>query len=261
MISYFRNLIKYRYLLINLVAREIKSRYKQSILGYFWIILNPFFQMLVMTFVFSFILKIPTSGNIPYNLFLYSGLLPWILFVSSVTSSTTSLVDNSALIKKIYFPREIIITATTIAKIYDFLLASIIFIAFLIFYKVSITSLIVFLPLVLLIQIFFSLGISFFLSAANLFYRDVQYLISLLIMIWFYITPIIYPVELAPQKARFIFQFNPMSVLINAERRTIFGEGDLNYTSLLIALGITLIIFELGYLFFKKLEGVFADVV
>lgn len=261
MISYFRNLIKYRYLLINLTSREIKSRYKQSILGYFWIILNPFFQMLVLTFVFSFILKIPSSGTIPYNLFLYSGLLPWTLFVNSVTSSTTSLVDNSALIKKIYFPREIIITATTIAKIYDFLLASIIFVFFLIFYKVPIPSLIIFLPLILLIQIFFSLGLSFFLSAANLFYRDVQYLINLVILVWFYLTPIIYPVELAPQKARFVFQINPMSVLINAERRTIFGQGDLNYLSLLIALGITLIIFELGYLFFKKLEGLFADVV
>jgi ABC-type polysaccharide/polyol phosphate export permease len=261
MISYFRNLIKYRYLLVNLAAREIKSRYKQSILGYFWIILNPFFQMLVMTFVFSFILKIPSSGTIPYPLFLYSGLLPWTLFVTSLSSSTTSLVDNSALIKKIYFPREIIITATTIAKIYDFLLASIIFILFLIFYHVSIPSLIIFLPLILLIQIFFSLGISFFLSAGNLFYRDVQYLINLIILIWFYLTPIIYPVELAPQKARFVFQINPMSVLINAQRRTIFGQGELNYTSLLIALGITLIIFELGYIFFKKLEGVFADVV
>lgn len=261
MISYFRNLIKYRYLLFNLTSREIKSRYKQSILGYFWIILNPFVQMLVMAFVFSFILRIPAPAHIPYSLFLYSGLLPWTLFVNSVTSSTTSLVDNQALIKKIYFPREIIVTATTIAKTYDFLLASIIFVLFLIFYKIAVPSLIFFLPFILLIQIFLSLGISFILSAANLFYRDVQYMINLVFLVWFYLTPIIYPVEFAPQKARWIFQINPMSVLINAERRTIFGQGDLNYVSLLIALGITLVIFELGYLFFKKLEGVFADVV
>lgn len=261
MIRFFKNLIAYRYLLYNLTLREIKSRYKQSVLGYFWIILNPFFQMLVMTFVFSYVLRIPAPGNIPYNLFLYAGLLPWTLFVTSVTSGTTSLVENQALIKKIYFPREIIVVATAIAKIYDFLLASLIFVIFLIYYQVSITTLILFLPLILLIQIFFSLGISFFLAAGNLFYRDVQYAINLVFLAWFYLTPILYPVELAPQKARFIFQLNPMAVLINAQRRSIFGQGDLNYTSLWIALAMTLILFQLGYMFFKKLEGFFADVV
>lgn len=261
MISFFKNLTKYRYLLFNLTSREIKARYKQSVLGYFWIILNPFFQMLVMSFVFSYLLKIKPPGNIPYNLFVYSGLLPWTLFVSSVTTSTTSLVDDKELIKKIYFPREIIITATTIAKIYDFLLASIVFVAFMFFYHIPISGLLVFLPFILLIQIFFSLGISLFLAAGNLFYRDVQYLINLVILVWFYLTPVLYPVELVPQKVKIIYQLNPMSVLINAQRRTIFGQGELNFVSLGIALIMTLVIFNLGYLFFKKLEGVFADVV
>lgn len=261
MLSFFKNIFIHRYLLYNLTSREIKSRYKQSILGYFWIILNPLLQMLVMSFVFSVFLKIPSSYNIPYNVFLYSGLLPWTLFVNSVSSSTTSLVDNETLLKKVYFPREIIIVATTIAKIYDFLLASTVFVVFLIFYKVQIGAIILYLPLILLIQIFFSLALSFFTSAFNLFYRDIQYLMNLVFLVWFYLTPVIYPVEIMPAKYRFIFQMNPMSVFMNALRRSIFGGGELNYLSLAIAVGVTFFLFQLGYYVFKRLEGLFADVV
>lgn len=261
MFRYFKNLYKYRYLLYNLTAREIKSRYKQSILGYFWIILNPFFQMIVLAFVFSFFIRIPASFNIPYTLFLYSGLLPWTLFTQSVTSATTSLVDNDSLIKKVYFPREIIITATVIAKTYDFLLASTIFVGFLIYYKISIGLIILYYPLVIFIQIMFSLGLAFILSAFNLFYRDVQYLLNTVMLIWFYLTPVIYPIDLIPERYRFIFQLNPMSVLINAQRRTIFGGAELNYTSIIIAVLLSLFVFQIGYMIFKKLEGLFADVV
>ena len=155
MITYFKNLYKHRYLLYNLASREIKSRYKQSILGYFWIILNPLFQMLIMAFVFSFFIKIPAEFNIPYTVFIYSGLLPWNLFVYSITSSTNALIENESLIKKVYFPREIIITSTVIAKIYDYLLASTVFVGFLIYYNVNVSSLIFLLPVILFIQIVF----------------------------------------------------------------------------------------------------------
>lgn len=217
--------------------------------------------MLVMTLVFSIFLRIPIPFDIPYSVFLYSGLLPWNLFVNSVNSATTSLVENETLLKKVYFPREVIVTSAILAKVYDFLLASTIFIGFLIFYKVQITPLIFYLPLILLVQIVFSLGLSFILSALNLFYRDVQFLLNLVFLAWFYLTPIIYPVELIPHKYRFIVQLNPMAVLINAQRRTIFGGGDLNYGSLLIAVILSLVIFQVGYKLFKKLEGMFADVV
>lgn len=261
MLTFFTNLFRHRYLLYNLAAREIKSRYKQSILGYFWVILNPLFQMLVLAFVFSFFVKIPAEFNIPYSVFLYSGLLPWTLFLNGITSATTSLIDNESLLKKVYFPREIIITSTLIAKFYDFLLASTVFIGFLIYYKISIGLIILYLPLILIIQLTFMLGLSFILSALNLFYRDVQFLMSLVFLIWFYLTPVIYPIELIPQKYRFIMQLNPMSVLINAQRRTIFGGGELNFLSLFIAVALSLFIFLFGYKLFKKMEGLFADVV
>ncbi len=261
MFTFFRNLYVHRYLLYNLSAREIKSRYKQSILGYFWVILNPLFQMLVLAFVFSFFIKIPTAFNIPYSVFLYSGLLSWNLFVYSITSATNSLVENESLIKKVYFPREIIIVSSVIAKIYDFLLASTVFIGFLIYYHINISPLIFLYPVILFVQIFFSLGLSFILSAFNLFYRDVQYLMNSVFIIWFYLTPILYPIELIPEKYKFVYQLNPMSVLINAQRRTIFGGGDLNYLSLSIAVIMSLAVFQIGYMIFKKLEGLFADVV
>lgn len=261
MFSFINNLIKHKYLLVNLTSREIKSRYKQSVVGYFWIILNPFFQMLILSFVFSFIIKIPQRYGIPFNLFLYSGILPWTLFVTSAQSSTDSLVSNASLLKKIYFPREIFIVATTIAKIYDFFLASTVFVLFMIILRIKVSSLIVFLPFILLVQIFFTLGLSFFLSSFNLFYRDVKYMMNLVFMLWFYLTPIIYPVEIFPQRYRFIFQLNPMSVLINALRRSIFGGGTLNWLSIAIAIVLSLTLFEIGYRVFKKLEGTFADVV
>jgi len=244
-----------------LTSREIKSRYAQSILGYFWILLNPLFQMLIMAFVFSFFIKIPSSFNIPYSIFIYTGLLPWNLFVYSITSSTNSLVENESLIKKVYFPREIIITATVIAKVYDYLLASTVLVGFLFYYHVNISPLIFFLPLILFIQILFSLGLSFLLSALNLFYRDIQYLMNSVFLVWFYLTPILYPIEMIPERYRFVLQLNPMSVLINAQRRTIFGGGDLNLNSIIIAILLSFGIFYLGYFIFKKLEGLFADVV
>ncbi len=261
MYNFFKNLVTHRYLLYNLASREIKSRYKQSVLGYFWVILNPFIQMLVLAFVFSFFVRLPTEFNIPYSVFLYSGLLPWNLFLFSVTSATNSLIENDSLLKKVYFPREIIITAAILAKTYDFLLASTVFVLFLIYFKIQVSLIIFYLPLVLFIQILFSLGLSFILSALNLFYRDVQYLMNAVFLIWFYLTPVIYPVELIPQRFRWVFQLNPMAVLINAERRTIFGGGDLNFKSLAIAVLLSLVIFQIGYKIFKKLEGLFADVV
>jgi ABC-type polysaccharide/polyol phosphate export permease len=217
--------------------------------------------MLIMAFVFSFFIKIPAEFNIPYTVFIYSGLLPWNLFVYSITSSTNALIENESLIKKVYFPREIIITSTVIAKIYDYLLASTVFVGFLIYYNVNVSSLIFLLPVILFIQIVFSLGLSFILSSFNLFYRDVQYLMNSIFLVWFYLTPVLYPIELVPEKYRFVLQLNPMSVLINAQRRTIFGGGDLNLNSIIIAVLLSLFIFYLGYIIFKKLEGLFADVV
>lgn len=255
-----KNLVKYRELLVNLTSREIKARYKQSILGYFWVVLNPFFQMLVMTFVFSTILRAPSYG-LPYSVFLYAGLLPWTLFASSLGSATNSLVSNSSLIKKIAMPREIIPIATILAKIVDFFLASTVFIVFMIIYKIPINLNVFWFVPIFIIQILFMTGVSLALSAFNLFYRDIKYLLNLVLTLWMYLSPVVYPVEAMPEKARFVFKINPMAVLINAYRKTILGQGMPNLASLSVALGVSLVVLILGYRVFKKLEGMFADIV
>ncbi len=251
---------KYRELLNELTMREIKQRYKQSVLGYAWVILNPFFQMIVMSFVFSIIMRIPNLG-VPYPIYLYAGLLPWTLFSNSLTSAANALVGNAGLITKIYFPREIFVISTILAKIVDFVLALSIFVVFMIFYHIPITWYILWVIPIFAIQQLFTYGLSLFLAAANLFYRDIQYLLSLIILIWMYLTPVIYSTELFPAKYRWIFQINPMSVIINAYRQVILAGDMPNLRSLAIALVLSVLLLIGGYKFFKKLEGVFADVV
>jgi len=218
----FQVFMRHRELLSELTKREIKSRYKQSILGYAWVILNPFFQMLVMAFVFSHIMRVPVIG-VPYALYLYVGLLPWTLFSNSLISSANVLVNNASLITKIYFPREIFVLSTIFAKIVDFALASIVLVLFMVYFRVPITWNIVWFIPIFLIQQIFTYSVSLLVSACNLFYRDIQYVLNLGIVIWMYLTPVIYPVELLPDKYRWIFQVNPMAVLINAYRQVVLS--------------------------------------
>ena len=258
--SIFSVFSQYRELLNQLTAREIKQRYKQSVLGYAWVILNPFFTMLVMAFVFSIIMRIPNLG-VPYPIYLYAGLLPWTLFSNSLISSSNSLVDNAGLLSKIYFPREIFVLSTILAKIVDFLLACSIFIAFMIYYQIPISwNIFWFIPIFFIQQIF-TYAISLFLAAANLFYRDIQYLLSLILLIWMYLTPVIYATEFFPAKYQWIFKINPMAVIINAYREVILARGMPNLQSLGIALALSLLLLAITYKFFKKAEGVFADIV
>jgi ABC-type polysaccharide/polyol phosphate export permease len=256
----FRLFISYRELLFNLAHREISQRYKQSILGYAWVILNPLFQLVVMSFVFSTILRV-TSVKVPYIIFLMVGLLPWNLFTTSLNSASNSLVGNSNLITKIYFPREILVYGAIMAKIVDFLYSCVVLVIFFYFYKVQLNIMLLWVPLIFLIQLILMAGISLIVAAFNLFYRDIQYLVTLILMLWFYLTPVMYPVEMFPEKYRWIFSLNPMSVLINAYRQTILGGGMPNLVSLSIGFGISVAVFIFGYLLFKKLEGQFADYV
>ena|SRR3989338_4186661 len=251
---------EYRELLWNLAHREISQRYKQSVLGYAWVIINPLIQMIVVSFVFSTILRIPSLG-VPYIIFLSVALLPWNLFVSSLSSSAGVLVNNSSLITKIYFPREILVYATIIAKIVDFLYSCIVLVMFLIIYKISIHSSIMWVPLIFLIQMIFTIGLSLIAATFNLFYRDIQYVLNLILMLWMYLTPVMYPVEILPEKYRFVFSLNPMSVIVNAYRQVILGGGSPNLQSLSIALVMSLAIFVVGFYFFKRMEGKFADYV
>lgn len=253
-------LLKYGELIKHLSLREIRARYKQSFLGFFWIILNPFFQMLIMSFVFSQIVRFSDLG-VPYPIYLFVGLLPWTLFANSLGSTIGVLMENAALIKKIYFPREILIISTLAAKMVDFFIASIIFIGMMLFFQIPFSwHMLLFFP-ILFVQLLFTFGLSLFLSATNLLYRDVQYLFQLVLGLWFYLTPVIYPVELFPEQYRWIFALNPMAVFINAYRQVLLGQDIFNMSSFLIGLGVSILFLIISYTIFKKLEGIIADVV
>jgi lipopolysaccharide transport system permease protein len=257
-IANFKLLWYYRELLWNLANREVSQRYKQSILGYAWVILNPLFQLIVMNFVFSVVLNVNSLG-VPFIIFLSVALLPWIFFTQSLMSASMSLVSNSNLITKIYFPREILVYATIIAKMLDFFYSCIVLIFFLIIFHTKLSPYILWLPFIFLIQLIFTFGLSLIVAAFNLFYRDIQYLLTLLLTVWMYITPVMYPVEMLPSKFRFLFAINPMAVIINAYRQVILSGSGPNLNSLSIAFLISVIIFIFSFILFKKMEGEFAD--
>lgn len=261
LIKEFQAIYKWRELLWQITAREVKARYKQSILGYFWVILNPLAQMLVMSFAFSIIMRIPTNAasNIPYSIFLFVALLPWTLFSNSLGSAAASLVSSGSLITKIYFPRTILVMATIIAKIIDFIFALSVLAVYMIIYQIPVNINILWVIPIFFIQQIFTLGLSLFFAAANLLYRDIQYLLSMIILLWMYVTPVIYPADLVPDRFRFIFQLNPMAVIINAYRQVILGGGVPKYSSILVALIVSLFTLIIGFNYFKSREKIFAD--
>lgn len=254
--SFLRPFRSHKFLLFQLIQREIKSRYKQSFVGYAWVLLNPLLQMIVYTFVFSIVFRFPSS--IPYPLFLFAALLPWTYFQTGISAATTSLVMNDVLLKKVAFPREIIIYSVLVAKAIDFFFASTIFILMMIYYGEPFSAQIAWAILIFIFQFLLMTGLSFFLSAANLFYRDIQYVTGLLLMIIMYITPVVYPLSMVPSEFVWIYKLNPMVGLVEGYRSALFGfplEYSIIYWSFLVSSSI----FIVGYLFFKRSEKYFAD--
>jgi len=249
----------HKYLLYQLTQREIKARYKQSFVGYAWVLLNPLAQMLVYTFVFSVVFRFPT-GNIPYPVFLFVALLPWTTFQLSLQAATLSLVDNQVLLKKVRFPREIIPYSVVISKMIDFCFASLVFLILMIAYKVPFQSTaLLFIP-IFLVQTILTSGLALLLSTFNLFYRDIQYVTNLVLLVWMYLTPIVYPLSLVPTEYVKLYKLNPMVGIVEGYRSALFGypfEWSILFSSVLVSFAI----FVIGYLVFKKSEKVFADLV
>lgn len=251
--------LNYKYLLFQLTQRSIKARYKQSIIGYAWVLINPLAQLLVYTFVFSVIFKFPTN-NIPYPVFLFAGLLPWIYMQNVLATATTSLVDNSDLIRKVYFPREILLYSVVLSKTVDFVFALSLLFIFMLIYQVPIGLTSLFIIPLFLIQMILMSGLSLIFSAFNLFYRDIQYLVTLLLMLWTYLTPVVYALSLVPEKYITIYKLNPMVGIIEGYRSALFNlpfDNGTIYWSLIFSI----FIFLVGYIFFKRSEKVFADIV
>lgn len=256
----FKELIRYRGLLYALTVREVKVRYKQSLLGIGWAILQPLVLMLIFTLIFSMLTTMP-SDNIPYPIFSYSALLPWTFFATSINFTSQSIVNNAALIKKIYFPRELFPISGILAAFVDFAIAAMIFLGMMFFYKVPFTTNLLFFPAIFLIQIIFTLGVSFFLSAINVYYRDIRYAVPLGVQIWMYASPIIYPISLIPERLRTLYMLNPMASIIDSYRNVFIKGIAPDFYYLDIAALVSLILFFLCYIYFKRIEMTFADVI
>ena len=260
MIRSLRELLTYRELLLTWTLREIKVRYKQSVLGAIWAVLQPLSLMVIFTIVFGFFVKVPT-GNTPYPVFSYVALLPWTFFSASISSATLSLTNNINLVTKIYFPREILPLASIGAAFLDYLVAFGLFIVLIVIYQVPITINWLFLPLLLLIQIVLTVGISIFSAATIVLYRDVRFIVPLALQLWMYLTPVVYPVELVPEKWRALYLLNPMASIIDGYRRVVLDATPPRWEAMAFSAIISIGFFFLSYAYFKRSESTFADVI
>lgn len=247
-------------LLLAWTARTVRARYKQSVLGGLWAILQPAATVAVFTVIFTIFIPIDTGG-IPYVVFAYSAMVPWTFFATSITDMVDSLVINMNLVSKIYFPREILPVASLLARLLDLGIASIVLILLMFYYQMPVfTSSWLYLPLVLAIQFSLALGVGLIGAAFNVFYRDAKHLFTLGIQIWFYATPIVYPVDRVPEWLRPYYFLNPMAGMIEAYRAVLLHNtlpGPELWTSAAVAAVVLLI----GYWFFKRVEFQFADLV
>jgi lipopolysaccharide transport system permease protein len=260
MLANIQELSAHRGLLISWVIRDIKVRYKQSLMGAAWAILQPLSATFIFAVVFSRFVRVPTDG-IPYPIFYYSALLPWTFFSSSITFGVSSLVSNMSLVTKIYFPREILPLSAVLASMVDFFIASLIFVGMMIFYQVPLNASLVCIPLLLLIQITFTVGIVLLTSAMNVFYRDVRFVVPLGLQLWMYLTPIIYPLSMVPERLRAVYMLNPMASIIDSYRRIILlGEWP-SFPYLVLGGAVSVVLLIVGYWYFKRSEAAFADII
>jgi len=255
----FHELGEYRELLFSFVSRDVKIRYKQTVLGFLWAIIQPLFLMVVFTLFFGRIANIPSDG-IPYPLFSFAALIPWTLFAEGLTRSSTSMVNNANIITKVYFPRLIIPISGILSPLVDFTIAFIILLLMMAYYGFVPTIAIVFLPFFILLALLTSLSVGLWLSALNVKYRDFQYTIPFIIQIWLFVSPVVYPASMIPQQWQFLYALNPMSGVIEGFRWALLGT---NPPQGMILISAVVVVFLLvgGLFYFKRMEQYFADVV
>lgn len=249
-----------RDLLYFLTWRDIKIRYKQTLLGVSWIILQPLVSMVVFTIIFGNFAKIP-SDNIPYPIFVFIGLLFWNFFSSTLTSSSNSLVSNENILKKVYFPKMLAPISSTLAHIVDLIPTLLILVGMLLYYKVKVTlSIVVLTPILLLMMFVFSLGIGFFLSPINAKFRDVRYILPFFIQLMMFATPVIYPSSMFGGTSQIIRIFNPVAEAIEVSRSGFFGTRPMDWPVFFASFIFTIFVFFVGFYYFRKQEDTFIDI-
>jgi lipopolysaccharide transport system permease protein len=250
---------RYRELLFFLVWRELKIRYKQAVIGAGWAIVQPIFAVLIFTAVFGYFAKMPSDG-IPYPVFAFTALLPWTYFAEAVRRTGTGLVQDSELIRKIYFPRLIIPIAMVLTPAVDFVISLLVLFVVLVCYGIVPTWNVVFLPMFLLVAMISALAVGLWLGPINVRYRDIMHTLPFLIQVWMYASPIVYPLSIVPERWKALYCLNPMVGVIEGFRWAILGKGEIN---LAMGMSVSFMILLIlgGCVFFKKNEKSFADVI
>lgn len=252
----FKGLYEYRELLKTSIKKDIRGRYKNSILGVFWSFLNPLLQLAVYAIVFPLIMK----SDIPnYTVFVCCGLIPWTFFSTAISRTSFVMVENGNIIKKVFFPREILPISIVTSELVNFFISTIIILAFVIAYGMGFTWYIVFYPVILIVQYILLIGISLLVSSLTVYFRDLQHFIGILLQLLFYATPIVYGMDIIPVSFQWILKLNPMSYIIDGYRSIFYYQRMPDLVGLGIVFAISIVLCIVGYFIFNKLQKRFAE--
>ena len=255
-----RELWEYRELLYFLIWRDVKVRYKQTVLGAAWAILQPFFTMVVFSVFFGLLAKMPSEG-VPYPVFSYAALVPWTFFATGLSQASNSLVNNSNLISKVYFPRLVVPIASVLGGMVDFVLAFVVLLGMMLYYGIMPTASVVWLPLFLLLALVTSLGVGLWLSTINVQYRDVRHTVPFLTQLWLFATPIVYPSSLVPEPYRALYAINPMCGVVEGFRWVLLGTNTAPGSMIAVSALAAVALLVGGAYYLRRMEKVFADVI
>jgi len=255
-----KELIEYRDLLFFLAWRDISVRYKQTMLGAAWAVIQPFFSMVVFSLFFGRLAKIPSDG-VPYPIFSYAAMLPWQYFATATARSSNSLVGSSNLLTKVYFPRLVIPLASVLPAMIDFAIAFVVLLGMMVYYGIAPTWNVLFLPLFLLLALVTALGVGLWLSAMNVQYRDIRYAVPFLVQFWMFASPVTYPSSLVPEQWRALYGINPMASVIEGFRWALLGTTSGPGPMTVVSVAAALLILVSGAYYFRRMERTFADVV
>ena len=250
---------EFRELVFFFIWRDVKVRYKQTVLGAAWAIIQPLFTMAIFSIFFGRLANMPSDG-LPYPLFALAGLVPWLFFMNGLSHGANSLVENEKLIKKVFFPRMIVPVASVLAGLVDFAVASILLVLAVIYYGIVPGSEIVFLPFFILLGVVAAMGVALWLSALNVQFRDVRYVVPFLGQVWMFATPIAYPSSLLNESWRLLYALNPMVGVVDGVRWTLLGAGDAQWGVFAVSTTVALTLLVSGAFFFRRVERSFADI-
>jgi lipopolysaccharide transport system permease protein len=255
-----RDIWAYRELLYFLVWRDLKVRYKQTVLGVLWAVIQPFFLMVIFSIFFGRLAKIPSEG-IPYPIFAYAALLPWSYFAKSLNACSESVVGQRHLITKVYFPRLIVPVSSVLSGLVDFAISFGVLLIMMLYYRIIPTLTTLLLPFLIIMAMATALGAGLWLSALNVQYRDIRYAISFLVQFWFFATPVVYPSSLVPGRWRFFYSVNPMVGVVEGFRGALLGKGQIIEPTFILSIVVIVFLLLSGIFYFRRMEKEFADVV